>query len=51
MWSLSSRDFKVLDRKVYTPEYTERKCERFKEDKVMETEISLGCHDGPGNFL
>ena len=36
MWSFSSRDLRVLDRNVYTPECAEREREKLKEDKVQD---------------
>ena len=35
MWSFSSRDLRVLDRNVYTPECAEKEREKLKEDKVQ----------------
>jgi hypothetical protein len=37
IWSFSSRDFKVLERNVYTPEGAERKKEIFKVNKAEDT--------------
>lgn len=36
MWSFSSRDLRVLDRNVYTPECAEEEREKLKEDKVQD---------------